>query len=132
MLSHGVARILERVGLASSCTSCPQVCKSAHEEVVEVVDITPVIPQKQSASGKFYGRSVLNRLQGCWFRQDGQMIAQIIDSLVIFSNNSVAVLSPRSESQVCLSLGGDRMFGTFIDDAQASLRWSDGDVWLRK
>ncbi|CAE7859468.1 unnamed protein product, partial [Symbiodinium necroappetens] len=109
-----------------------EVCKSAHEEVVEVVDITPVIPQKQSASGKFYGRSVLNRLQGCWFRQDGQMIAQIIDSLVIFSNNSVAVLSPRSESQVCLSLGGDRMFGTFIDDAQASLRWSDGDVWLRK
>ncbi|CAE7453801.1 unnamed protein product, partial [Symbiodinium sp. CCMP2456] len=98
MLSHGFARILERVGLASSCTSCPQVCKSAHEEVVEalesstIVEITPVIPQKESATGKFYGRSVLKRLQGCWFRQDGEMIAQIIDSLVIFSNNSVAVL----------------------------------------
>ncbi|CAE7225808.1 dfr1 [Symbiodinium natans] len=74
-------------------------------------------------------RKALRQLQGLWFREDGELIAQIIDSLVIFEGNQVSRLSVLATNRFALEWEGREHVGTLEVDAQASLTWSDGDVW---
>mmetsp|Transcript_11344 Transcript_11344/g.21410 ORF Transcript_11344/g.21410 Transcript_11344/m.21410 type:complete len:121 (-) Transcript_11344:185-547(-) len=75
------------------------------------------------------------RLDGQWYHAKENVMAAEIENMVCVFPAKTPVLCPLEmygPSQVHLLLDGHSYFGEFCLAAQATITWSDGEIWLRK
>lgn len=77
-------------------------------------------------------------LSGLWYRQgDGVNVGEIQDRCMIWHVDQIEIKEKVSklstvDNQVELIADGVVYLGEVFWDAQQTIRWNDGDVWLRK
>mmetsp|Transcript_4912 Transcript_4912/g.11473 ORF Transcript_4912/g.11473 Transcript_4912/m.11473 type:complete len:127 (+) Transcript_4912:22-402(+) len=87
---------------------------------------------------EFVDCEALKPLNGQWYRrQDQACVGEIENGYVIWHSHWKSVppisrLLPVGDNGVILDMGGQAYFGEMSFHAQASITWSDGEIWLRK
>mmetsp|Transcript_2451 Transcript_2451/g.4186 ORF Transcript_2451/g.4186 Transcript_2451/m.4186 type:complete len:143 (+) Transcript_2451:66-494(+) len=80
----------------------------------------------------------LQSIEGGWFRKaDGLPIGEILEGHLIWNkmwktDRGWSTLVLQDEHTVVMEASNAHFTGTISLDAQATITWSDGDVWVRK
>ncbi|CAJ1376582.1 unnamed protein product [Effrenium voratum] len=77
---------------------------------------------------------LLRQLRGRWFREDGSPVSEISGALIIWEGawQEPTLLVESAPNEVCMEVQDAVFFGQVTLQPQASISWSDGDLWLHK
>ena len=83
-------------------------------------------------------RDLLDNVEGGWFRKkDGKPVGEILEGRLIWNrkwgfDEAYASLYEDDTETLSLQINGMHFIGQVCLEAQATIEWSDGDVWIRK
>ena len=100
--------------------------------------LSPCNPECECHKAELKQRGLLEALEGGWFRKkDGKPVGELVEGRLIWNRIwgfDEAYLSIYEDDSRTLSMymQGSRFIGRVSFEAQATIVWSDGDVWIRK
>ncbi|CAK9050825.1 unnamed protein product [Durusdinium trenchii] len=116
----------------AECTLCAQE-KCSIRELVECEEVQPGPVEGDTATS--LREQLVRSLQGTWYQPDGERIAEIVGEEIIWDlslmqNDGTQLFFNPHEALVAIYLDGVAHAGKVIMDAQANIRWDDGEEML--
>ena len=123
---------------ASRCDPCDE-----HAQPVEMITcLTPSRKKafrEEAAPAQSVPQSVLEQLQGTWFRKDDEAYVAVVSGTYLEVKTSwlpratVFQLKDNLSDKLFLtSRDGQTFVGSICLEAQHSITWSNGEIWLKK
>lgn len=108
-------------------------CWQSPKSTVDIIDRMAVVtPNPLCVAAN------LEDLEGGWFRKlDGKAVGELHEGQLIWNkrwgmDDASTDLFEIAPGVLELQLRGLKYYGTISREAQASITWNDGDVWVRK
>ncbi|CAE7530665.1 unnamed protein product [Symbiodinium natans] len=139
-----------RFSFGGTCHGCPRACHKAAERSEDrawdeaiirdpnLDGIISVLPEPAGCPKHRQLDAFWNSFQGWWYRQeDNECVGEIFRDSMIWHPQwkmpeKETCLEMVAQDTIMQDLRGHVLMGSVLRDAQMSICWSNGDVWLLK